>query len=54
MIPENVSLRIEHEANSQDLNEIAKIAEGSSTHRGLFLEIESQTLGFGSLRAFGA
>jgi hypothetical protein len=54
MIREKVSLGIEHKANSNHLNEISETTEDRSTHRGLFLEIESQTLGFGSLRAFGA
>ena len=54
MIREKVSLRIKHEANSQHLNEISETAEDRSTHHRLFLEIETQTLGFGALRAFGA
>jgi len=45
MNPGNVSRTCEHETNSQDLNEISKITRDSSTHRGLFLEIESQVLG---------
>ena len=54
MIREKVSLGIKHEADSHHLNEIPETTEDRSTHRGLFLEIESQNLGCGGLTAFGA
>ncbi len=54
MIREKVSLGIEQGADSEHFVEISETADGRSSHGRLFLEIESQTLRFGSLRAFEA
>jgi len=49
MIREKVLLGIQHGANSELFHSISKQADGRIR---LFLEIESQTLRFDSLRAF--
>ena len=54
VIREKVSLGIEQGADSEHSVEISETADGRSSHGRLFLEIESQTLRFSSLRAFEA
>ena len=54
MIHEKVSLGIVQGADSEHSVEISETADGHSSHGRLFLEIENQTLRFGSLRAFEA
>ena len=52
VIREKVLLGIEHGANSELFHSISKQADGRISRDRLFLEIESQTLRFDSLRAF--
>ena len=54
MIREKVLLGIEPRANSEPFPSLSKQADGRISRDRLFLEIESQTLRFDSLRAFEA